>query len=79
MIRDVGTRFDVNRAGASVRVAVIEGEVEVRERSAPATAHLVEAVQILRPETASRLSSGRAQDRLLRPDSFVVRPVSRWW
>ena len=42
VIRDVGTRFDVNRAGASVRVAVLEGEVEVRESGAPA-AHLVES------------------------------------
>lgn len=74
MIRDVGTRFDVNRAGASVRVAVIEGEVEVRERSAPA-AHLVEAVQILRAGDSLEAISGQAQDRLLRPDSFVVRPV----
>jgi transmembrane sensor len=74
VIRDVGTRFDVNRAGASVRVAVLEGEVEVRERGAPA-AHLVKAVQFLRAGDSLEAIRGQAEDRLQQPGSFIVRPV----
>jgi transmembrane sensor len=74
VIRDVGTRFDVNRAGASVRVAVLEGEVEVRERSAP-TAHLIKAVQFLRAGDGLEAVAGQAEDSLVQPGSFIVRPV----
>lgn len=74
VIRDVGTRFDVNRAGASVRVAVLEGEVEVRERSTPA-AHLVKAVQVLRAGDSLEAIQGQAEERLQQPGTFIVRPV----
>jgi len=74
VIRDVGTRFDVNRAGASVRVAVLEGEVEVRERRAP-TAHLIKAAQLLRAGDALEAVEGQAEDSLVHPGSFIVRPV----
>lgn len=74
VIRDVGTRFDVNRAGASVRVAVLEGEVEVRESGAPA-AHLVRVVQVLRAGDSLEAIQGQAEDRLQQPASFIVRPV----
>jgi len=33
VIRDIGTRFDVKRGASGVEVAVLEGSVEVRERS----------------------------------------------
>jgi transmembrane sensor len=74
VIRDVGTRFDVNRAGASVRVAVLEGEVEVRERSAP-TARLIKAVQFLRAGDGLEAIAGQAEDSIVQPVGFIVRPV----
>ncbi|MFZ0501176.1 MAG: FecR domain-containing protein [Steroidobacteraceae bacterium] len=74
VIWDVGTRFDVNRAGASVRVAVLEGEVEVRERSAP-TAHVIKVVQFLRAGDGLEAVEGQAEVNLVRLGSFTVRPV----
>lgn len=74
VIRDVGTRFDVNRTGASVRVAVLEGEVEVHERGASA-AHLLQAVQVLRAGDGLEAIGGETDDRLPQPQNLVVRPV----
>lgn len=73
VIRDVGTKFDVNRAGASVRVAVLEGEVEVRERSKPAM-RLVEAAQFLRAGDSLEAVYLQAQD-LPQPERVTIRPV----
>ena len=73
VVRDVGTRFDVNRTGASVRVAVLEGEVEVRELAAPSV-RLVRVVQFLRAGDSLEAIRGQAEGQP-QPDSVSVRPV----
>jgi len=46
VIRDIGTRFDVRRGASGVEVAVLEGSVEVRQRSlTPATPRTLKAGQ----------------------------------
>lgn len=74
VIRDVGTRFDVNRTGASVRVAVLEGEVEVHERG-PSAAHLIKAVQFLRAGDSLEAIAGDADGRLQPPQNLIAQPV----
>jgi transmembrane sensor len=73
VIRDVGTRFDVNRTGASVRVAVLEGEVEVRELSVPA-AHVLRMTQLLRAGDSVETIAGQAEGQP-QLDRVVVRPI----
>jgi len=74
VIRDVGTRFDVDRSGASVRVAVLEGEVEVHERGASA-GHLTKVVQVLRAGDSLEAIGGVADDHVPQPQKLVVRAV----
>lgn len=46
IIRDIGTKFDVKRGASGVEVAVLEGSVEVRERSlTPAAPKMLKAGQ----------------------------------
>jgi transmembrane sensor len=73
VIRDVGTRFDVNRAGPSVRVAVLEGEVEVRELSMPA-AHPLKETQFLRAGDSLEAIGGQVEGQS-QPGTVVVRPI----
>jgi len=73
VIRDVGTRFDVNRTGASVRVAVLEGEVEVHELSLPA-AQLVKVTQLLKAGDSLEAIAGRPEGRQ-QPRHVVVTPI----
>jgi transmembrane sensor len=73
VIRDVGTRFDVNRTSASVRVAVLEGEVEVHELSVPA-AHLLKMTQLLRAGDSLETIGGHVEGQP-QPGGVVVRPI----
>jgi transmembrane sensor len=61
VIRDVGTSFDVNRTGASVRVSVLEGEVEVRERGGALTRE-IKSVRLLRAGHSIEAIRGQAED-----------------
>jgi transmembrane sensor len=73
VIRDVGTRFDVNRAGGSVRVAVLEGEVEVRELNLHAV-HLLKMTQFLKAGDSLEAIAGQGEDQL-QPGSVALRPI----
>jgi len=68
-IRVTGTKFDVTRIGSDVRVAVLEGRVEVRRRGAAAT-----SVQVL---TAGQRSDLVA-DTDFRPAQPVAVPAGAW-
>jgi transmembrane sensor len=73
VIRDVGTRFDVNRTGGSVRVAVLEGEVEVHELGVPA-AHLLKITRFLRAGDSLEAIGGQGKGES-QADSMAVRPI----
>jgi transmembrane sensor len=48
VIRDLGTRFDINRSDATVRVFVLQGEVEVRDNEPAASPSTHPAVRVLK-------------------------------
>jgi transmembrane sensor len=70
LIRDLGTRFDVNRTASSVRIGVIEGRVQVNRKDnvsiAPVTVGRGQGVQIVHTPTVDL--AGNAS----RPGQIVV-------
>jgi transmembrane sensor len=72
IIRDIGTKFDVNRAGVDVQVAVLEGAVEVRPattKTTEAPATVVRAGQ--KVEAVSRKEPNAARVTVLEPVKIV--------
>jgi transmembrane sensor len=74
VIRDVGTSFDVNRTGATVRVSVLEGEVEVRDHQG-SLLQPEKSVHLLRAGHSLEAFRGRAED----PPQPIARLAATAW
>ncbi len=73
LIRDLGTKFDINRSGNSVRVGVIEGRVQVSHTSGTDRAPVIvgggQGVQIVQPVIQDARGSSSPQ-----PGKLLVTP-----
>ncbi len=80
LVRDLGTKFDINRSGSSVRVGVIEGRVQVSHTSGADRAPVIvgggQGVQIVQSVTQGAAGSPSPQ-----PGKLLVTPqqgVGAW-
>jgi transmembrane sensor len=78
LVRDVGTRFDINRSDTSVRVYVLQGAVEIRDNHATPAETVPAPVQVLNAgdgmEATHRPASGRQPDNVTYAKSSHSRP-----
>jgi transmembrane sensor len=83
LVRDIGTRFDVNRSESSLRVFVLQGSVEVTNAAPAETIAASAPVEVLKAgdglEASFRKTQGRAPIRYARTSPSAPDAWRRGW